>query len=460
MAKNNNLTDFLTGVADAIRTKKGTTALINPQNFETEISSITTAAEKPEQEKTVDLAMGSGNQVVTPDSGKSLSKVTINKPSTLVAGNIKKDVIIGGVIGTLDESPDLEERTVTLTTNGTTEYTPSTGKDGFSKFTTTVNVPIPETQEKTVDLAMSSGNQVVSPDSGKVISKVTINKPSTLTPGNIKKDVVIGGVTGTLDETIDLEEKSATITSNGTTEYTPSAGKDGLSKVTITTNVPAPEPELEEKSVTINSNGTKEYTPSTGKDGFSKFTVTTDVTPDTEVRTMPLNMSTGNQEITPHDGKLMSKAIVEKPATFIPENIKKDVIIGGVVGTCEANNWTAETDEEMTALYTVDNVGKVVKFTGTSSNVFLMDKYYLIGPVTYSITYNLTNVTGNSGNPTTIDSGKAMTIAFTAADGYTLPDSVTVTGATIQSWNKSTGVLMLKNATDAVIVSVVGVKPT
>ena len=40
MAKNNNLTDFLTDVADAIRSKKGTTAKINPQNFSLEIASI------------------------------------------------------------------------------------------------------------------------------------------------------------------------------------------------------------------------------------------------------------------------------------------------------------------------------------------------------------------------------------------------------------------------------------
>ena len=42
MAKNNNLTDFLTDVATAIRTKKGTSALINPQNFSSEIASIET----------------------------------------------------------------------------------------------------------------------------------------------------------------------------------------------------------------------------------------------------------------------------------------------------------------------------------------------------------------------------------------------------------------------------------
>ena len=45
MSKQNNLTDFLTGVADAIRAKKGTTALINPQNFESEIASITTGVD-------------------------------------------------------------------------------------------------------------------------------------------------------------------------------------------------------------------------------------------------------------------------------------------------------------------------------------------------------------------------------------------------------------------------------
>ena len=41
MAKNNNLTDFLTDIADAIRTKKGTEDPINAQDFASEIQSIT-----------------------------------------------------------------------------------------------------------------------------------------------------------------------------------------------------------------------------------------------------------------------------------------------------------------------------------------------------------------------------------------------------------------------------------
>ena len=42
MAKSNNLTDLLTDVANAIRAKKGTTAKINPQDFSSEIASIST----------------------------------------------------------------------------------------------------------------------------------------------------------------------------------------------------------------------------------------------------------------------------------------------------------------------------------------------------------------------------------------------------------------------------------
>jgi len=50
MSKQNNLTDFLTDVADAIRTKKGTQALIDPQDFSSEIASIQTGGNNPLQD--------------------------------------------------------------------------------------------------------------------------------------------------------------------------------------------------------------------------------------------------------------------------------------------------------------------------------------------------------------------------------------------------------------------------
>lgn len=115
---------------------------------------------KEEQSKSVDLNLSSGNQTVSPDEDKVLSSVVINKPSTLLSENILNGVSIAGVDG---------------------------------------NIVVKEEQEKTVDLDLLSGNQTVSPDSGKTLSLVTINKPSTLLPTNIKKDVSIAGVTGTYE---------------------------------------------------------------------------------------------------------------------------------------------------------------------------------------------------------------------------------------------------------------------
>ena len=97
---------------------------------------------------------------------------------------------------------NLEEPTVTITENGVQEITPGTGYGAMTKVTITTNVAGGsggETQEKTVQLAMSDGDQVITPDVGKTLSSVTVKKPETLVSGNIKKDVVIGGVTGALD---------------------------------------------------------------------------------------------------------------------------------------------------------------------------------------------------------------------------------------------------------------------
>lgn len=173
---------------------------------------------KEEQAKIVDLNMNNGNQTIIPDTGKTLSSVTVSKPDTMIASNIKTGVIIGGVVGT---------------------------------------APIPkDEQEKSVDLSMPYGNQIISPDSGKVLSSVIVNKPSTLVSENIKSGVAIGGVTGTL--------------------------------------TPA-KPE--------------------------------------ETKTVALSMESGDQTITPTSGKVLTSVKVVKPSTLIAGNIKKDVNIGGVVGT-------------------------------------------------------------------------------------------------------------------------------
>ena len=117
---------------------------------------------KPEQAKTVDLNMATGNQTVLPDEGMTLSSATIIKPDTMIPENIKIGVNIGGVVGT---------------------------------------APTPKAEQtKTVNLDMAAGNQTINPDEGKVLSSAVVTKPTTLVAENIKKDVNIGGVIGTLEE--------------------------------------------------------------------------------------------------------------------------------------------------------------------------------------------------------------------------------------------------------------------
>lgn len=135
--------------------------------------------------------------------------------------------------------PTLEEKSVTPTASAQ-EIVPSTGNCGISK----VNVGAVQTETKGVTPSTSA--QTVTPTSGKFLSQVDV--------AAIPSDYVIP--TGTLQITANgakdvtnyknvnvnvapnLEQKTVTITENGTTDVTPTTGKDGMSKVTVNVNVP------------------------------------------------------------------------------------------------------------------------------------------------------------------------------------------------------------------------------
>lgn len=122
-----------------------------------------------------------------------------NETTYTGVSKIKVPAADGGEDVVFQLPPVMQEKAVTITANGTTSIVPDEGKDGLSKVDVTVNVPATPTQEKTVPLSMADGDQVVTPSDGKVLSKVTVQKPSTLTSENIKKDVDIGGVVGALE---------------------------------------------------------------------------------------------------------------------------------------------------------------------------------------------------------------------------------------------------------------------
>lgn len=92
------LTEVFTDVADAIRAKKGTVASISPLNFATEVSTIQTGITP------------TGNIAITTTAQVDVTQYATAQVSdaNLIADNIKKDVIILGITGTLAGGGDLD----------------------------------------------------------------------------------------------------------------------------------------------------------------------------------------------------------------------------------------------------------------------------------------------------------------------------------------------------------------
>lgn len=78
---------------------------VNGEGWVKTSDTVATINPIPTETQTVNLSLASGNQTVHATDGKYMTSVTINKPSTLVAGNIKNGVNIAGVTGTYSAPP-------------------------------------------------------------------------------------------------------------------------------------------------------------------------------------------------------------------------------------------------------------------------------------------------------------------------------------------------------------------
>ena len=126
----------------------------------------------------VQLALAGGNQEVIAPNNYLYYKVTIVKPTTLVSNNVRKGVTIAGVVGTMEEQKEEEEKTLNISANNTYTVVPTDGKT-LSKVTAVVTVS-PILQSKSV--TPSTVQQIVTSDDGyQGLSQVIVYKAPTET---------------------------------------------------------------------------------------------------------------------------------------------------------------------------------------------------------------------------------------------------------------------------------------
>ncbi len=87
---------------------------------------------------------------------------------------------------------------------------------------------------------------------------------------------------------------------------------------------------------------------------------------ESQEKTVDADFSSGNMEVVPDDGKLLTAVTITKPANLIPDNIIEGVDIAGVVGTSKGGGsiewekcmtyfrYTIDPDAKTITLYTID----------------------------------------------------------------------------------------------------------
>ena len=363
-------------------------------------------------------------QNVTPDSGyDGLSSVAVSGDANLTAANIKKGVSVFGIAGTHEcPAPKLHEKQITPSAAAETYY-PDEGYDGIYKISVVGDPDLsPEnivygkqifdvvgshkcptftTQEKTV--TPSANSQTVQPDSGyDGLSQVTVSGDTNLTPANIRKDISIFGVTGTMETPgggIDTSDATATASdiAQGKTAYVNGEKVTGMiSKTSNIANADATVKQIRKTPMVgssyydIEMQATGTTAPGSGKYIFdgesvklsldvnsSKFgnaaaenvlkgktftssaglSVTgTHVCKQPNLQIKSVTPSAAAQNVTPDSGyDGLSQVTVSGDTNLTPANIRKDISIFGVTGTMETPGGGTDTSD---ATATAEDIAK------------------------------------------------------------------------------------------------------
>ena len=155
--------ETLSGIADAIRSKSGSSEAIKVSEFAEQIETIPTGSDFDLIENLpIAVDFSQGNQFVEAPEGQAVKSAVIQKPTNLVPENIAEGVNVAGITGTLEPfNVEILE-----------------------------NIPI--------NLDFSNGNQTIEAEEGYLVKSATVFKPETLIPENIADGINIAGIVGTL----------------------------------------------------------------------------------------------------------------------------------------------------------------------------------------------------------------------------------------------------------------------
>ena len=189
-----------------------------------------------------------------------------------------------------------QNKNITITQNETQVITADQGYSGLGQVEVNVAVPAPVLDQTVITPTTST--QVIIPESPVVgFSKVTVSPvdstiDSDITANNIRKDVDILGVTGTLVELL-AQSKNYNITANGTTAISPDMGFNAINGGSIVVDV---QPALQSK--TVNPSGSIQ-TITADSPNYGLDTVTVTAAP---LQSKSVSPTGSTQMITPDSG--------------------------------------------------------------------------------------------------------------------------------------------------------------